>query len=103
MCQAATRAEAYALRKLRHGACSKGGVQRWAIPFLLSFLLPSTVLAQVFVIPRRAQKSQVRHFNYDWKHIDIAYDSLATPEATPAGEEEKKDEEGPGIRLYFYE
>jgi hypothetical protein len=37
----------------------------------------SVVQAQVFVSPRRAEKSQVRHFRFEWRHIDIAVGSEA--------------------------
>src|SRR4051812_18705662 len=77
----------------RHAPCSTAGVPRWFIA-LVVLLLPSLAAAQVFVIPRRAQKSQVRHFQYDWKHIDIAYD---TGGAAGSGDD------GAGGGLYFYD
>jgi hypothetical protein len=40
-------------------------------------LLPLAALAQVFVYPRRPNKSQVRYYDFDWRHVDI----LVGPEA----------------------
>jgi hypothetical protein len=45
-------------------------------PWLLALLallpaLPAS--AQVFVFPRQAGKSQVRNFDFDWNHIDLAF------------------------------
>src|SRR4051794_24967548 len=45
---------------------------------LCALVLGSTrAEAQVFVSPRRAQKSQVRHFKFEWRHIDIFVGSEA--------------------------
>ncbi len=43
---------------------------RWAT-LALVFLLPLEGLAQVFVYPRRPNKSQVRYYEFDWQHVDI--------------------------------
>ncbi|WP_041792438.1 PD40 domain-containing protein [Stigmatella aurantiaca] len=37
----------------------------------LLVLLPSAALAQVFVVPRRAERSAVNTFDFEWRHVDI--------------------------------
>ena len=49
-------------------------------------LFTSASLAQVFVIPRHAGKAQVRHFDLQWKHVDL-----------------KPSAAGCGLRPFFYE
>ncbi len=53
--------------------------RRWAQALAagLLLLLPLQAFAQVFVYPRRPNKSQVRYFEFDWQHVDI----LVGPEA----------------------
>jgi hypothetical protein len=55
----------------------------------LLLLLPGAALAQVFVVPRRAEKSAVNTFEFEWRHIDI----LVGPEAK--GEAEAPDRTAP--------
>lgn len=43
----------------------------------LALLFPGMALAQVFVIPRRPDKSAVNSFDFQWQHVDI----LVGPEA----------------------
>ncbi|HYI02378.1 tolB protein precursor protein [Hyalangium sp.] len=50
---------------------------------LLLLLLPSVALAQVFVYPRRADRSQVNTFDFEWRHVDILVGPAATGEADP--------------------
>jgi hypothetical protein len=45
--------------------------------WLLAMALPLEAVAQVFVYPRRPNKSQVRYYEFDWQHVDI----LVGPEA----------------------
>lgn len=59
---------------LRLAACHPPRVVRTAGPLivgLLGALLVETASAQVLVIPRRAYKSHVRYFTFDWRHVDI--------------------------------
>ncbi|HEY0094348.1 MAG TPA: tolB protein precursor protein, partial [Archangium sp.] len=51
--------------------------RRLLIVGLLSVLLPEAALAQVYVVPRRAFRSPVRTYEFDWRHLDI----LVGPEA----------------------
>jgi hypothetical protein len=44
---------------------------------LLSVFLPEAALAQVYVVPRRAPRSQVRNYDFEWRHLEI----LVGPEA----------------------
>ncbi len=44
---------------------------------LLAFWLPDAALAQVYVVPRRAYRSPVRTYDFEWRHLDI----LVGPEA----------------------
>src|SRR5204863_149429 len=52
------------------------------------WLIPATVFGQVFVQPRRAFKSEVRYFDFDWRSIDLL---------------ERPEDNGGGVRFYFYE
>jgi hypothetical protein len=52
---------------------------------LLVLLLPGLALAQVFVVPRRADRGAVNTFEFEWRHIDI----LVGPEAE--GEAERPE------------
>ena len=47
---------------------------------LTTLLVASCALAQVFVYPRRPNKSQVRSFNFDWKILDL---KVEPPPASP--------------------
>ncbi len=49
----------------------------------LLLLLPSAALAQVFVYPRRADRSQVTTFDFEWRHVDILVGPAAQGLAKP--------------------
>ena len=51
--------------------------QRLLITALLAVFLPEAALAQVYVVPRRAFRSPVRTYDFEWRHLDI----LVGPEA----------------------
>ena len=59
---------------------------------LLSLLFAAEAPGQVFVIPRHAEKSSVRHFTFDWRYVDILVEL-----------ESGKEPRSGGVRLYFYE
>ena len=59
---------------------------------LLVLLLPGLALAQVFVVPRRADRGAVNTFEFEWRHVDI----LVGPEAK--GEAEAPDRTAPLAR-----
>jgi hypothetical protein len=63
--------------------------RRPAIAAALLVLLPGIALAQVFVVPRRAERSAVNTFEFEWRHVDI----LVGPEAK--GEAEAPDRTAP--------
>ncbi|MCK6545966.1 tolB protein precursor protein [Myxococcota bacterium] len=80
--------------------------------------LPAPVEAQIYVVPRRAGKSNVRTFDFDWKHVDLLVDErIELPmqhrfvllpstddDARPDDREGERDPNvSAGIRLYFYE
>ena len=44
---------------------------RVAFPLAAILIYSTAADAQVFVRPRRPNKSQVRHFEFEWQHIDI--------------------------------
>ncbi|HYO59146.1 tolB protein precursor protein [Archangium sp.] len=44
---------------------------------LLAFVLPEAALAQVYVVPRRANRAPVHTYEFEWRHLDI----LVGPEA----------------------
>jgi len=48
---------------------------------LLLLLLPGMALAQVFVYPRRADRSKVTTFEFEWRHVDILVGPAAEGEA----------------------
>ncbi|HVG60445.1 MAG TPA: hypothetical protein VNA24_17940, partial [Hyalangium sp.] len=50
---------------------------------LLLWLLPGLAFAQVFVYPRRADRSQVNTFEFEWRHVDILVGPAAKGEAPP--------------------
>jgi hypothetical protein len=45
----------------------------------LAVMLAESVSAQVFVLPRRAYKSNVRYFDFDWMHVDILVGARLRP------------------------
>lgn len=49
----------------------------------LALLFPGLALAQVYVIPRRPEKSAVNSFEFEWRHVDILVGPLATGLASP--------------------
>jgi hypothetical protein len=51
--------------------------RRLFIATLLVLVLPEAALAQVYVIPRRAYRSPVHTYEFEWRHLDI----LVGPEA----------------------
>ncbi|HYO72815.1 MAG TPA: tolB protein precursor protein, partial [Archangium sp.] len=51
---------------------------------LLALVFSQTALAQVYVIPRRAQRSPVHTYEFDWKHMDILVGPEAEGVAAPA-------------------
>jgi WD40-like Beta Propeller Repeat len=53
---------------------------------LLLALIPVAAVAQVFVYPRRPNKSQVRYYDFDWRHVDI----LVGPDADTSRADEMK-------------
>ncbi|HZA52387.1 MAG TPA: hypothetical protein VE549_16700, partial [Myxococcaceae bacterium] len=56
----------------------RSALLRAARAFVIALaLLPLAAPAQVFVYPRRPNKSQVRYYDFDWRHVDI----LVGPEA----------------------
>jgi hypothetical protein len=55
--------------------------RRPAILAALLVLLPGVALAQVFVVPRRAERSAVNTFEFEWRHIDILVGPAAKGEA----------------------
>ncbi|MDF1563161.1 MAG: tolB protein precursor protein [Deltaproteobacteria bacterium] len=68
------------------------------LPLSLVLLWPVEAAGQVFVYPRRPDKSLVRHFDFDWQHSDLIIDvDLTKPEGEEKQEEgdEEKVEEAP--------
>ncbi len=55
--------------------------RRPAILAALLVLLPGVALAQVFVVPRRAERGAVNTFEFEWRHVDILVGPAATGEA----------------------
>jgi hypothetical protein len=51
---------------------------------LLALLVPGTVLAQVLVIPRRAYRTPVHTYEFEWRHQDILVGPEAEGVAPPA-------------------
>jgi hypothetical protein len=58
--------------------------RRVFIAALLAVLLPEAALAQVYVIPRRAYRSPVHTYEFEWKHLDILVGPQAEGLAPPA-------------------
>jgi hypothetical protein len=58
---------------------------------IVGLLVAGPALAQVYVVPRRPGKTNVRYYAQDWQYADLLVD--AQVEDAPAG----------GVRLYFYE
>jgi len=61
---------------------------------MLLLLLPGMALAQVFVYPRRADRSQVTTFDFEWRHVDILVGPAAKGEAAAPA---KVDPLPPGV------
>jgi M61 glycyl aminopeptidase/Omp85 superfamily domain len=57
--------------------------RRLFIAAALLVLLPGMALAQVFVYPRRADRSAVNTFEFEWRHVDILVGPAAKGEAKP--------------------
>ncbi len=55
---------------------------------LAAWLVPAVAEAQIFVRPRRAFKSEVHYFEFDWRHLDML---------------DRPEQGGGGVRFYFYE
>jgi hypothetical protein len=51
----------------------------------LALFLPGAALAQVFVVPRRAEKSAVNSFDFEWHHVDILVGPESKGIAQPSG------------------
>ncbi|WP_434388405.1 tolB protein precursor protein [Melittangium boletus] len=51
---------------------------------LLTLLLPEAVSAQVYVIPRKAYRSPVHTYDFEWKHLDILVGPESEGVAPPA-------------------
>ncbi|MFY0569559.1 tolB protein precursor protein [Archangium lansingense] len=51
---------------------------------LLALVLSEAALAQVYVIPRRAYRSRVQTYDFEWKHLDILVGPEAEGIASPA-------------------
>ena len=49
----------------------------------LALLLPGMALAQVFVVPRRPDKSAINSFDFQWQHVDILVGPQAKGLAKP--------------------
>jgi len=69
-----------------------------------SLASPSPARAQEIVVPRTADKSQVRYFDFDWRHVDIlvgpeAERKLARPVAVPGlgGQPDTLPQEGEAL------
>ncbi|MFL5351332.1 tolB protein precursor protein [Archangium sp.] len=57
--------------------------RRLLITTLLAFVLPEAALAQVYVIPRRAYRSPVHTYDFEWRHLDILVGPQAEGVAPP--------------------
>jgi hypothetical protein len=57
--------------------------RRPTLAAVLLWLLPGLAFAQVFVYPRRADRSQVNTFDFEWRHVDILVGPAAKGEAPP--------------------
>ncbi len=63
-----------------------------SLGLLVSLLAwPTVSEAQVFVYPRRPDKSLVRHFDFDWQHSDLIIQVDQDPEAEKAAKEHEKE------------
>jgi hypothetical protein len=70
--------------------------RRPTLAALLLLLLPGLALAQVFVYPRRADRSQVNTFEFEWRHVDILVGPAATGEASPPAKSDPLPPGAPG-------
>src|SRR5919198_2350979 len=89
---------------MSHGSLRTGRSRFARVLAMVLVFSPVAALAQVFVYPRRANKSQVRYYDFDWRHVDI----LVGPEAdtsrademqrriSPATPPRPPDQPGPG-------
>ncbi len=57
------------------------GLGHFGAASCLALLFAQAALAQVFVLPRRAGKTPVRTYSFEWRHVDI----LVGPEADTTG------------------
>ncbi len=69
--------------------------RRPAIAAALLVLFPVAVLAQVYVVPRRAERSAVNTFDFEWRHVDILVGPAATGLAAPP--KRTADPQPPGV------
>jgi len=58
---------------------------------IVGMLIAGPALAQIYVVPRRPGKTNVRYYDEHWKYTDLLVDEEV--EGAPSG----------GVRLYFYE
>jgi hypothetical protein len=58
--------------------------RRVLIAALITLVLPQAVFAQVYVIPRKAYRSPVHTYEFEWKHLDILVGPEAEGLAAPA-------------------
>ncbi|ATB31809.1 PD40 domain-containing protein [Melittangium boletus] len=58
--------------------------RRILIVALLTLVLPEAVFAQVYVIPRKAYRSPIHTYDFEWKHLDILVGPNAEGVAPPA-------------------
>ena len=58
--------------------------RRVLIAALLTLVLPEAVFAQVYVIPRKAYRSPIHTYDFEWKHLDILVGPSAEGVAPPA-------------------
>ncbi|MBX5481184.1 MAG: tolB protein precursor protein [Myxococcaceae bacterium] len=67
------------------------GAALWGV--LMAALCADSVQAQVYVYPRRPNKSQVRYYDFNWKHVDI----LVGPDADTSKADDLKRRVGPTV------
>lgn len=74
--------------------------RRLLITAVLAFLLPEAALAQVYVVPRKAYRSPVHTYDFEWKHLDILVgpdaQGVAAPPAHRAHRQPQGTSGGPG-------
>src|SRR5919202_1308149 len=79
---------------MSHGSLRAGRARLAQVLAMALVLLPIAALAQVFVYPRRPNKSQVRYYDFEWRHVDI----LVGPEADTTRADEMKRRPTPSPR-----